>query len=340
MKKKTLMRRISVAELSLAAVLALYLWTAAAEQEAHVIPDYPKENIASYANRKMLTDEEYELLFRQTGLGRPAIDMLCSTGRQEELFALQENYFAEVQVQCAPNTLVSRAEYLVKPQQVKKQAAERQVAEQQADTIGQRIPVIEEGDILVNFNCHVFGWRSGHAGIVTDAEKRLTLEAKVLGTDTELLSLERWEQSPTFVVLRLKNASKEERAEIAAYAEEHLTDIPYSLTAGLWSSTGLRDSLKHGCSKLWNRMQESAPKLCAGLQELFPELEKLAVENVQKSSENPLQGTHCAHLVWYAYKQFGYDLDSDGGRIVTPRDLYESPMLEIVQIYGMELPKF
>ncbi len=49
-----------------------------------------------------------------------------------------------------------------------------------------------------------------------------------------------------------------------------------------------------------------------------------------------LSGTHCAHLVWYAYKQFGYDLDSDGGILVTPRDLYDSPLLELVQVYGME----
>lgn len=45
-------------------------------------------------------------------------------------------------------------------------------------------------------------------------------------------------------------------------------------------------------------------------------------------------GTHCAHLVWYAYKQFGMDLDSDGGIIVTPEDIRNSPYLEVVQSYG------
>ena len=48
-------------------------------------------------------------------------------------------------------------------------------------------------------------------------------------------------------------------------------------------------------------------------------------------------GTQCAHLVWYAYHQFGYDLDSDGVLIVTPRDLYDSPLLEVIQIYGMPI---
>lgn len=51
--------------------------------------------------------------------------------------------------------------------------------------------------------------------------------------------------------------------------------------------------------------------------------------------QNKTFGTHCGHCVWYAWKQFGYDLDSDGGRIVTPYDLLQSEHLEIVQIYGM-----
>lgn len=47
-------------------------------------------------------------------------------------------------------------------------------------------------------------------------------------------------------------------------------------------------------------------------------------------------GTHCAHLIWLAYDHFGYDLDSNGGRIVTPRQIARSPKLEIVQVCGMD----
>jgi uncharacterized protein YycO len=45
-------------------------------------------------------------------------------------------------------------------------------------------------------------------------------------------------------------------------------------------------------------------------------------------------GTHCSHLVWYPFKKFGYDLDSNGGLLITPQDIANSPYLEIVQIYG------
>ena len=49
-----------------------------------------------------------------------------------------------------------------------------------------------------------------------------------------------------------------------------------------------------------------------------------------------LLGTHCGHLVWYAYHRFGVDLDSDGGRIVTPQDLANSPNVELVQNFGFD----
>lgn len=44
-------------------------------------------------------------------------------------------------------------------------------------------------------------------------------------------------------------------------------------------------------------------------------------------------GMQCAYLVWYAWNHFGYDLDSDGGRLVTASDLMNSNHLEIVQSY-------
>lgn len=50
--------------------------------------------------------------------------------------------------------------------------------------------------------------------------------------------------------------------------------------------------------------------------------------------DEELRGTHCAHLVWYAYKQFGIDLDSDGGLIVTPNDIQNSDYMEKIQTYG------
>ena len=50
-------------------------------------------------------------------------------------------------------------------------------------------------------------------------------------------------------------------------------------------------------------------------------------------------GLHCIYLPWYAWKQFGYDLDGDGGRVVTAQDLLRSGLVEAVQVYGMDPEK-
>ena len=48
-----------------------------------------------------------------------------------------------------------------------------------------------------------------------------------------------------------------------------------------------------------------------------------------------ISGTQCSHLVWEAFKLFGFDLDSDSGMIVTPKDIANSTLLEVVQVYGV-----
>lgn len=51
-------------------------------------------------------------------------------------------------------------------------------------------------------------------------------------------------------------------------------------------------------------------------------------------------GLHCSYLVWYAWNHFGYDLDSDGGRLASTYDLLHSDLLEVVQVYGMDPRQF
>lgn len=58
------------------------------------------------------------------------------------------------------------------------------------------------------------------------------------------------------------------------------------------------------------------------------------------STENDFFAMQCAYLAWYVWYQFGYDLDSDGGRIVTPYDLLYSDQVEIVQVYGIDPHSF
>jgi uncharacterized protein YycO len=52
------------------------------------------------------------------------------------------------------------------------------------------------------------------------------------------------------------------------------------------------------------------------------------------TSKNSVEKTQCSHIVWYAYKQFGIDIDCNGGKVVTPRNIANSTELEVVQVFG------
>lgn len=272
-------KKKAVVQLSIVIILLLIIWcwTECAEGQAQVKPSYAMVNIMQYCEQNTFLESEYQLLYQQTGLAKAAIVTLQQEGRLQELPVVQKAFFDKHVIQCKANTICSKEERIVYEPETDNGLDWRK-----------RIPCVEDGDILITFNCHVLGWRNGHAALVIDAEQGLTLEARVLGSDSAIMSIKHWLDYPSFAVLRLKKTSREEREEIATYAETFMTEIPYRLTA------------------------------------------------VARKQE-PLSGTQCAHLVWAAYAAFGYNLDSDGGFIVTPNDLYRSILLDTVQVYGMPL---
>lgn len=255
------------------------MWTESAERDAHFTPDYEKVDLEAFLEKAELTDEEYAVIFGQTGLAKPGVDELYRLGRQNELLCLQERFFAPVEYHCSGRYVICRSERL----------------DGEEETAG-FLPTVHTGDILITFSGHVFGWRSGHAAIVVDGEKGLTLEAISPSCNSCLCELSHWREYPQFVLLRPKNLTERECGEIAAYAVENMNDIPYDLFR--WAERG-------------NGQDE----------------------------ECKVTGTQCAHLVWAVYYHFGYDLDSDGGYIVTPMDLCRSGLLEVVQAYGIDAKK-
>lgn len=252
-----------------AAFCALHLWAAAAEPAAHWSPDYAKRDISTLLSQPQLSTEDYQTLLLQTGLAPPVIDALRTSGQTESILLAQTAFFRTPTIICTPNTPISAEEHTAN---------------------GTRLAALEDGDILLTPCSHTYGWRNGHAALVIDAAQGLTLESVVLGQNSCLQSIGKWETYPAVMVCRLRGASSALRSEIASAACERLCNVPYSLTVGLLSG-------KH---------PKGAPK-----------------------------ATHCAHLVWEAYRAYGFDLDSNGGCIVTPHDLACSPLLELKQVYGM-----
>lgn len=240
------------------------------EPLAHIKPSAEMTDISHLTEKAVsdYTNEDYELIFQQTGLGKSAVKRLASPLL---LTAYQESYFAEVEYTCTMNSPIS--------------------FEERIENSPVMLAPLEDGDVLITNSSHVFSWRNGHAAIVVDAENKITLEAVVIGKNSKLQDADKWRHYPNFAVLRLKNAEKKERAAIARSAYNYLRDVPYWVTIGIYPAK-------------------------------YSELEIAS-------------GTQCAHLVWLAYAAHGYDIDSNRGLIVTPNDILESELFEVVQVYGM-----
>lgn len=146
-----------------------------------------------------------------------------------------------------------------------------------------KLPELQNGDILLTYSTHTFGWCHGHAGLVVDRDKGLVLEAEVLGRPSQVVPVEHWKHYSTLMVLRMKDTGPDVPQKAAEFALSSMNGIPYRLSSG-FLGVPAEDSLT----------------------------------------------AHCAYLVWYAYARLGYDLDGDGGRIVTVADLAASPLLELV----------
>ena len=258
-------------------VFLVALWEEGQEGKGYTVPDYEKEDIVWILKKTVLDMDDYDTLYHQTGLGKPSIDIVRNQENGIEcMLQYQNDFFTKQRIVCKSIFLTTRQESI--------QTEEGQYAFSLAP--------LKKGDILVTKATHFFGWRHGHTGIVIDEKEGLTLESMVVGEDSVVRSVNAWRKYPDVIILRMKEVPQEQLDEIAFYAQENLSKIPYRMSAGLFSA-----KYKEGAT---------------------------------------VSGTQCAHLVWYAFRHFGYDIDSDGGKIVTPKDIVESPLFEVVQIYGID----
>ena len=220
-----------------------------------------------------LSDGEYQTVFTQTGLGKPAINKLMRSRNFAEIDKYYNYYMQNKDFECYREGLFAYHEYIT-------------------DENGNKIQNpgfadLQNGDIIITLSIHTFGWRHGHAAIVTDAKNGTTVQAVMMGEQSSLGNVGEWSEFPLVAVLRAKDVDVNTRQKIADYAKDNLVGLEYSLFAGFFGA-----------------------------------------------QEEVLTQTQCAHLVWYAYNQFGIDIDSTGGETVTPKDILKSDKLEIVQIYG------
>ncbi len=216
----------------------LMAWKEWTEQFARWTPDYALVTLPEFSSVESLSQEELALIYAQTGLSEVGLERLEEAGRLEELAVFQRAYFLEaVEVQpeeavefslpfdqlpmsCWQNSPISWEEYLLSPEGYR----------------GAYLPMVplELGDILLTPNSHTYGWRQGHAALVVDLDEWQSLESMVLGENSKLQYLSKWQGFPAVVILRPVEA---ELGQVAAeYALDFLVDVPYDLTVGVLSA--------------------------------------------------------------------------------------------------------
>ena len=232
-------------------------------------PDYEQIDLNTVLNKAELTEEDYEILYRQTGLTKVGVDRMLEYGEtgKARIKTIQSNLFAEHTVGHEPFGPFLCTDFISK----------------NATSV-----YLENGDILITSSTHFSSWRLGHAGLVTNAKNNEVLQSGVAGETSKVGYTSDFTSRINFMVLSPKT-DKATKQQVADYALKNLTGIEFSSLTGLFTD------------------------------------------------KNTTAKTHCSHLVWYAYKQFGIDLDSNGGGLVTSQDMFKSPEVDIVQVFGFDL---
>ena len=178
------------------------------------VPQVAKEDLLPVLHKSTFTEADYTLLFEQTGLTAPLIEeMRTLPDFEDKILLFQENYLKEVPV---------LSEYL--PPITTSETLDR-------TTPGFELGPYHNGYVLLTKSTYTANWRHGHAGIVIDEVRGITLEALNPGTYSMEQPISKWEYYPTVKMYRLKDVPQSTLDEIATYAATHLKGLPYNILA-------------------------------------------------------------------------------------------------------------
>ncbi len=282
-KKKKKLRAWQKAAVAFATVLGVLLIIFSGLEIAFVVadgiecwsPDYARVDLTEILNKTELTDEDYSLLYDQTGLTKTGINRALARGEsgKRKIKDIQNDFFEKHEVKNGKFAPLVCTDYI----------------EKSVENI-----YLEKGDILITSSTHISGVRIGHAGLIVNGDYGQVLQANAYGNKSRIDSgsagAGEFTRRTNFMVFRIKDeiANGQKIEEIVDYAANNLVGIPYEGLAGL------------------------------------------------VTDKNKIDKTQCAHIIWYAFKQFGIDLDCNGGLLVTPYDIANSECVELVQVFGFD----
>ncbi len=240
-------------------------------------PDYAMQDISTILEKETLTEEDYEVLYRQTGVTKLGIDDMRHTPQgKQRILRIQECLFEDYDLREITFGLFT-------------------VTEELGNEYGNqysRLASLQDGDIIVSSSMYVSWWRFGHSALVVDSVGERVVEAIEPGYLSEYGHASDVAYRANFIILRPK-VDAQTRQKVAQYAKDNLVGLRYDITAGIFS---------------------------------------------KKYEKNPTK-SHCGHIVWRAYMEYGIDIDSNGGAVVTPEEIFRSEYMEVVQVFGFDLDK-
>lgn len=196
---------VALGGLQLGAIVTMKTWE-------HWTPKYAKENLQPILEKQTLTDEDYELLRRQTGLTKIGIDGLIKKGNIGRIYQIQDVFFTPPVLKIDHYTIFTYIERM-----------------QQSITFAN----LEDGDVVISATTYVSGFRYGHGALVVDGDRMLMLESFAPGTVSEISNLQNSMGNLANIIVLRPKFSKEVRAEVARRAKAELLGVPYSMVVGV-----------------------------------------------------------------------------------------------------------
>ena len=174
-------------------------------------PDYQKEDISFVLDKEELSQDDYALIFKQTGLTRAGVDALIFAGKRGDVLKIQEDYFARYEVK-------------------KIQFSPLTCCHENYEDI-ETVP-LQNGDVFISPTSHFSFFSMGHSAIVVDAQENKIVNSTGYNNKSCYEDVYAITVDPSFVVLRPK-LSHFEKTQLVEYVKNELLDLPYSISVGV-----------------------------------------------------------------------------------------------------------
>ncbi len=192
-------------------------------------PDYEAVDILPILMKDELTDEDYEILYEQTGLTKIGIDDLLAEGNISKILDIQESFFAEPDYYCKIFHFC--------------------VGMFQKTSGNYPTAILKDGDVIVSPATFISFVKLSHAAIVVDADSGRIAEAYGYGTPLGTIHKSLFFTYPAFVILRPK-AGAEVGEAAAEYVKENMLGTPYDILTGIISEKAPETIKTTHCSHL------------------------------------------------------------------------------------------